>query len=174
REVERTGDPELAHCLAWSEAVNQAVSEMVRGVPPFPFVRESLERMMGCADVAVVSATPQEALHREWEEHDISKFVATIGGQEFGTKKEMLAKAAEYPKGHSLMIGDAPGDHQAAIANGTWFFPINPGEEERSWKRFYEEGIDRFLCGGFDETYQKELLDEFDHYLPAMPPWEVL
>ena len=173
-EALRTNDPELMHCLAWSEAVNRAVGEMVHGVPPFPFVRESLERMAGLADVAVISATPQEALNREWQEHDIARFVSVIGGQEFGTKKEMLAKSAEYPKGHSLMIGDAPGDYKAALANGTWFFPINPGDEERSWKRFYEEGIDRFLGNAFDDAYQKELLDEFDRYLPAMPPWDVV
>ena len=67
------------------------------------------------------------------------------------------------------MIGDAMGDYQAAQANGTLFFPINPGAEEASWRRFVEEGVDRFLAGKFDEAYQKSLVDEFDRYLPATP-----
>ena len=71
------------------------------------------------------------------------------------------------------MIGDAPGDYQAAVANKALFFPINPGAEEASWKRFFEEGIDRFLSGTFAGEYQKELLDEFDSYLPERPPWPV-
>ena len=171
REVEATSDPELAQCLVWSDAVNQAIEEMVHGVPPFPMVRESLIRLQGNADLSVVSATPVEAIQREWEEHDIARYVAQIGGQELGTKREMLTKSTEYPKGHTLMIGDAPGDHKAAVANGTLFFPINPGDEQRSWKRFYEEGIDRFLGGTFDGVYQAELLHEFDTYLPTTPPW---
>ncbi len=57
--------------------------------------------------------------------------------------------AAKYAAGHALMIGDAPGDYKAAEANHALFFPINPGAEEASWQRFYEEGIDRFLSGTF-------------------------
>jgi phosphoglycolate phosphatase-like HAD superfamily hydrolase len=173
KEVERTGDPELKHTLAWSKAINAAIEGMVRGVPPFPFVRESLEKLLPRADVLVVSATPHEALQREWEEHDLAKYTVAICGQEVGTKKQSLAAAAKYPANHTLMIGDAPGDYQAALANHTLFFPINPGAEEASWKRFYEEGIDRFLSGSFAGDYQAALLAEFDRYLPTRPPWKV-
>lgn len=173
KEVARTGDAELKHILAWSTAVNQAVAKMVRGVPPFPFVRESLEKLGGKADCMVVSATPGEALRREWEEHDLAPYVVAICGQEVGTKREHLQVAAKYPAGHVLMVGDAPGDYKAAMANRALFFPVNPGAEEASWKRFYEEAIDRFLSGTFDSQYQQELLDEFDSYLPEKPPWPV-
>ena len=70
------------------------------------------------------------------------------------------------------MIGDAPGDYQAAQANEALFFPINPGAEDASWRRFCEEGIDKFLSGTFAGDYQQQLLDEFDAYLPSRPPWE--
>ncbi len=171
--VEENGDAELRRILEWSEAVNRAVADMVHGVPPFPYVRESIERLQGRADVMVVSATPHEALQREWEEHDLARYVIAICGQEQGTKTEHLKAAAKYPAGHALMIGDAPGDHKAAQANGALFFPINPGAEEASWKRFYEEGIERFLSGQFDEAYQRALLDEFERSLPNRPPWPV-
>jgi len=171
--VEANGCPGLRQALAWSLAVNEAVTQIVRGVPPFPFVRESLQKLQSQADVLVVSATPQEALEREWEEHDLRKFVVAICGQEVGTKKESLAVASKYAADHTLMIGDAPGDYKAAVANKALFFPINPGAEEASWKRFYEEGIERFFAGTFAGAYQQSLLEEFDSYLPERPPWPV-
>jgi phosphoglycolate phosphatase-like HAD superfamily hydrolase len=171
--VDETGNPDLKQALEWSVAVNQTVEKIVRGVPPFPFVRESLRKLCDKADVLVVSATPQEALEREWAEHDLTRYVTAICGQEKGTKKQFLGLASRYAQGYALMIGDAPGDYEAAQANGTLFFPINPGAEEASWKRFYEEAVGRFLSGTFDPKYQQELLDEFDSYLPANPPWPV-
>ncbi len=171
--VSAGGDPDLRLALEWSLAVNADVAKIVRGVPPFPFVRESMEKLAGKADVLVVSATPQEALEREWEEHDLDKYVAAICGQEIGAKKESLAAAVQYPKNHTLMIGDAPGDYNAAVANRALFFPINPGAEEASWKRFHDEGIDRFFAGTFAGDYQKSLLEEFETYLPEKPPWPV-
>jgi phosphoglycolate phosphatase-like HAD superfamily hydrolase len=171
--VEAGGDPDLKRTLAWSTSVNETVARIVRGVPPFPFVRESIQKLSERADVMVVSATPQEALEREWAEHDLSQYVIAICGQELGTKKDFLGMAEKYPAGNTLMIGDAPGDYRAAQANDAWFFPVNPGQEEASWKRFYEEGIDRFLSGTFAGEYQDALLAEFDSYLPEKPPWPV-
>ena len=108
------------------------------------------------ADVIVVSATPGEALVREWQEHDIARYARVIAGQEMGTKKEHLAIAAKgkYPGDHMLMIGDAPGDMKAARANGALFFPINPGHEDESWERFYGEAMARFLAGEYAGAYE--------------------
>ena len=176
-EVEKTKDPGLTQTLEWSLAINKTVDFIVgEGVPPFPFVRESLQKMQGKADVLVVSATPQDALVREWEEQNIRPFVAAICGQEVGTKKESLAMAQEigkYGKNKVLMIGDAPGDQKAAEANNALFFPINPGAEEKSWKRLFDEGIDRFFSGTFAGDYQRQLVEEFHTFLPSMPPWPV-
>ena len=69
------------------------------------------------------------------------------------------------------MIGDAPGDHRAAMANECLFFPIVPGHEEESWREFLEEGIGRFESGQFAGAYQQSLLERFDAVLPADPPW---
>lgn len=172
--VAETNDPELAQVLKWSEAVNKAVDEMVRGVAPFPGVREALELLRGKADCMVVSATPEPALQKEWAEHGIDSYVALIAGQESGTKKEHLALAArgKYPSNHILMIGDALGDYQAATANGALFFPINPGHEDESWARLVNEGIERFLSERFEGAYQDQLVAEFKTYLPETPPWK--
>lgn len=172
--VKAEGDPALAEALKWSKAVNQSIDDMVRHVPPFPFVRESLARLAQVSDVVVVSATPNAALEKEWQEHDIARYVQQICGQEAGTKKEALVNSKKYPKGQTLMIGDAPGDYAAAKANDCLFYPINPGDEEASWKRFFDEGIDRFLNGKFAGEYQTKLLAEFDRYLPEKPSWPVV
>jgi phosphoglycolate phosphatase-like HAD superfamily hydrolase len=171
--VKASGDADLQQAFAWSTAVNETIGRMVSGVPPFPYVRESLEKLAEHADLLVVSATPNEALHREWEEHDLSRLVAAICGQEIGTKKQVLGNAKKYPPRHTLMIGDAPGDYQAAQANDALFFPINPGDEEKSWEQLYKEGIDRFVAGKFAGDYQQRLLEEFHRHLPEQPPWPV-
>jgi phosphoglycolate phosphatase-like HAD superfamily hydrolase len=165
---------ELEQALDWSGRVNQAVRDIVRGIPPFPFVRESLEKIQAQADAVVVSATPGEALRREWQEHDIARYVSVIAGQEMGTKAEHLRLTAygKYEADHILMIGDAPGDLKAAKANAALFYPINPGGEVESWKRLADEAFDRFVSGRYAGRYEQQLITEFDRCLPERPPWE--
>ncbi len=173
-EVQRTKDPMLQKALGWSDAVNETVAKIVRGVPPFPHVRESLEKLDGKVDVMVVSATPCEALEREWAEHNIAKYTRMICGQELGAKKEHIQYGAggKYEPEKILMVGDAPGDMKAAKSNNALFYPINPGAESASWKRFFEEGADKFLTGQYAGQYEQQLIDEFMSYLPSTPPWK--
>lgn len=172
--IERAGDPDLKQALAWSLTVNDQIERFVRGVPPFPYVRECLEKLRPNADMLVCSATPGEALTREWQEHKIDGYVSAICGQEVGSKKEILAIAKKYKPAQALMIGDAPGDQRAAEANDALFFPIMPGAEDQSWRRLLQEGIDRFLSGTFAGDYQQALLAEFDACLPERPPWRIV
>ena len=165
---------ELELALAWSEKVNEAIGQIVKGLPPFPYVRESLEKITPLADVIVVSATPNEALAREWQEHDIARYVEVIAGQEMGKKAQHLEYAAKgrYEKNHILMVGDAPGDMKAAKANDALFYPINPGDEVKSWKRFADVAFDKFINGQYAGEYEEKVIAEFDAYLPETPPWE--
>lgn len=167
-------DPELERALEWSVAVNRSIADIVFELPPFPYVRECLTRLLGEADSVVVSQTPGEALLREWQEHDIAKYVRAIAGQEMGTKKQHLKLAAgdKYAPNHLLMIGDAPGDLDAARANRALFFPINPGQEAESWERLFKEGIDKFLREEFAGSYETALIAEFEKLLPDTPPWQ--
>ncbi len=172
--IAETGDPDLQQALEWSHAVNRSIAEMVRGLPPFPYVRECLRRLQTGADMIVCSQTPQAALETEWEEHDIAQYVQTICGQERGSKQQVLKEACgHYEAGRRLMIGDVPGDLKAAVASESLYFPINPGNEEASWQRLLDEGIDRFFAGTFAGEYEQELIREFDTYLPEHPPWQV-
>ncbi len=172
--VRATGDASLAKVLAWSREVNERVADLVRNVPPFPMVRESLAKVRANADVIVVSQTPAEALEREWREHELDGLVNFIAGQEAGTKAEHIRLAANgrYPAEQVLMIGDAPGDLQAARDNKALFFPIVPGKEEHSWKRFHEQAIEKFFDKTFAGEYQRSLIEEFEAALPEMAPWQ--
>jgi phosphoglycolate phosphatase-like HAD superfamily hydrolase len=166
-------DPELDRAWSWTTGVNATVADMVYGIPPFPLVRESLEALKDKADMIVVSATPVGALTREWKEHDIAQYTRVIAGQELGKKALHLELAAKdkYPPERILMIGDAPGDMKAARANDALFYPINPGDEEGSWQRFYQEAMHRFLEGTYAGEYEAKVVAEFEGYLPSKPPW---
>jgi phosphoglycolate phosphatase-like HAD superfamily hydrolase len=175
--IDKATDPEARRefqvALEWSKRVNWAIGEMVKGMPPFPYVHESLEKVRPVADLIVVSGTPYEALTREWEEHDIARHVDVIAGQEMGTKAQHLAYATQgkYEKDHVLMVGDAPGDLKAAKANDALFYPILPGNEVESWKRFHDEVFDKFINGAYASGCEAKLIAEFDRRLPEDPPW---
>lgn len=167
-------DEELWRGLLWSNAVNEAIEKTVHGVPPFPYVRESLQVMASKIDLMVVSATPVEALEREWGEHGIAQYMTVIAGQEMGTKKQHLEYAAKnkYPDDHILLIGDAPGDRDSAKAVNALYYPINPGAEDESWKRFHDEALHRFFEGTYAGEYEAGLIAEFEKLLPDTPPWK--
>lgn len=172
-EVDRTGDPDLITTLEWSKAVNKSVTVMVHGVPPFPHVKASLSKISNFADIIVCSATPSDALAREWKEHNIDRYVKAIAGQELGSKAEHinLAAAGKYNFRKVLMIGDAPGDLTAARANNAKFFPINPGSEEKSWNEFLTIAFEKFIRDEYNEDYEAQMIDDFVQKLPESPPW---
>ena len=172
--VSQGKDPVLSRALEWSKTVNETIAKMVRNVPPFPHVRESLQKLDPAADIMVVSATPNDALKREWEEHDIAQYLRMICGQEMGSKVEHLKYGAggKYEAENVLMVGDAPGDMKAAKANGFLFYPINPSNEAASWQLFFQEAADKFLTGQYAGDYEKQLIDKFQTYLPSTPPWK--
>ncbi|MSU63373.1 MAG: HAD family hydrolase [Pedosphaera sp.] len=167
------GNAGLGPVKVWSDAVNKTVEDIVQGVPPFPLVCETLEKLNKLADAMCISQTPADALKREWAEHGIDKHVKIIAGQEMGTKTEHIKFAAKdkYAPHKILMIGDAPGDQKAAKLNGALFFPIVPGKEEQSWERLFNEALERFFSGNYSGDYEAQLVREFDACLPEKPAW---
>lgn len=172
---EANPDPWLEKVLIWSETINREISEWLHDVSPFPFAARTIAEIGSFADTIVVSQTPLEALEREWEEHDLRKYVTIIAGQEHGTKTEHLAFSAKgkYPDDKILMIGDAMGDLNAAKNNGLLFYPVIPGKEDQSWMRLRNEGLDKFKSGTFAGSYENLLIKEFRDSLPDVPPWEI-
>lgn len=171
--TKKTSEPSLSKLLEWSKSVNLAIVKKIKNIPPFKWVRESLELASKKADLVVVSQTPYEALDREWKEHDLNGYVDAIAGQEMGKKEDHIRIAAQkrYPHDKMLMIGDAPGDKKAADANDALFYPIVPGRETQSWEKLLEEALPKFFEGTFAGDYEESLLAEFDRALPSELAW---
>lgn len=168
-----TEDAQMARVLRWSLDMNARVSKMVHGIPPFPYVRESLKTLSQVADIVIVSATPREALLHEWTEHGLDGYVSLLGAQEDGSKAEIIAALKDkYASDHAIMIGDAPGDQKAAFTNGILFYPIRPLDEVSSWEEFYERIIPLFLDGSYLQQEQAEQIERFEGCLPELPPWQ--
>lgn len=167
-EVKRSGSPELAKVLAWSLEVNKDIEHNMQPVHPFPSALASLKQMGASSDVIVVSQTPEEALLREWRHHGIDSLAQIIAGQELGKKSEQitLASAGKYKAGRVLLIGDAPGDLDGAREAGVSFYPIQPGEEEASWRRFHDEVYALFLAGKYAGSLEESLVQRFVESLP--------
>ena len=164
---------EIRTTLAWSVNVNERVGEMVRGVPPFPCVRQCLEKLSKVADIVIVSATQQLALEREWGENGLLPLITAVKGQESGNKKQIIASLKDrYDEGCVLMIGDAPGDREAAKANGVLFYPICPDAEAQSWAEFEARYIDQFLNHSYAGEAEEACISHFETLLPEEPTWE--
>lgn len=163
-------NPQLLRTLEWSLDCNHRINEMVRGVPPFPYVRESLKKLSQKADIVIVSATATEALIREWDEHQLLPLVSAVCGQENGNKTQCISKVKQYyADTHCIMIGDAPGDHDAAHANGILFYPICPLEEADSWKEFCQKDMNLFFDGSYAGEREKQVIRAFNLKLPQTP-----
>lgn len=168
--------PTVDRMIAWGNDVNARIADMVHGCGPFPGVREAMAAMYDDVDEMTVSATPIEALQREWTEHGLAEYMHVIAGQEMGSKAEHVEYAAKgkYADDHIMLIGDAPGDRDAAAKVGVQYYPILPGKEKESWKRFKDEALPKFLEGSFAGDYQRQLIDEFNAMLPDEVPWETV
>jgi len=178
RAIDQAADPaarrELELALRWSRQSDAMIADGIRGIPPFPFVRESLEKMAAVADVAVISSASTESLDQEWTEHGIARYVSVIAGQEMGPKVRQLACATEgkYDGHRVLMIGDSPGDLEAARVNGALFYPIVPEREVASWRRFHDRIFERFVTGEYAGACEAEQIAEFDRCFSESPSWQ--
>ena len=165
----------LSELLEWSVGSDQLFSLHVEDLPPFQYVAESLAAAEKSCDLMIVSAASGEGLLKDWKQGGILQYMTLVAGQEVGSKKDQLAYAAQgkYKENHILMIGDAPGDLKAAKDNGALFYPIFPGYEVQSWKRFYEQAFELFVKGEYAGNYEEKLIAEFLKLLPNEKPWVI-
>ncbi len=166
----------IERAIRWGDAVNATIANMVHGCGPFPGVREAMIAMQPDVDCMTVSATPLHALEYEWTAHGIAPYMKVIAGQEMGSKAEHVEYAAKgkYDADKIMLIGDAPGDRDAAKKAECLYYPILPGREKESWARFTAEALPRFLNGTYAGSYERSLIDEFTASLPDEVPWETI
>lgn len=126
-------DPLLPRALSWSHRVNAILEDSDVVHKPFPAAVEVLEKLSNRGEVTVISQAPHDTLVAEWKQARLTRFTTRILGQEFGSKVEQARSIAGTSITHCLLVGDAPGDADAARKLGCSFHLIRPGEEEAAW-----------------------------------------
>lgn len=166
-EIEKIDSKSLKMALEWSLNVNEAIENLPKGDEPFENVKEGLEALSKIVDISVVSSANGEALNDEWNRNELVPYLRALLGQEAGTKQYCIAelKKKGYDSEKILMVGDAPGDLQAAKNNDVRFYPILVNKEGFSWERLVNEAVPKLMNGEFDEAYQNQLIEEFDNSL---------
>lgn len=166
-EIEKTNSKALKMTLEWSLNVNEAIENLPKGDEPFENVKEGLETLSKIVDISVVSSANGEALNDEWGRNELVPYLRALLGQEAGTKQHCIAelKKKGYDTDKILMVGDAPGDLQAAKNNDVRFYPILVNKEGFSWERLVNEAVPKLINGDFDEVYQNQLIEEFNNSL---------
>ena len=126
----------LKKALSWSKAVNAAIVELDEALKvPYDGAKEGLAAAHEFADVAMVSSANRDAVEEEWGKFGLLEYTDIVLAQDVGSKaaciKEMLKYGYDLDK--VLMIGDAPGDCDAAEKNGVFYYPILVNHEKESW-----------------------------------------
>ena len=122
--------------LAWSKAVNAAIVELDESLKvPYVGAKEGLAAAHSFADVAMVSSANRDAVEEEWGKFGLLEHTDIVLAQDIGSKaaciKQMLTFGYDPQK--VVMIGDAPGDSDAAAKNGVHYYPILVNHEKESW-----------------------------------------
>ena len=134
----------LTKALHWSQAVNASIQTLPESEKkPFAGAKESLAAAAQVADVAIVSSANRDAVLAEWQANGLLDHVNIVLAQDCGSKAhcihELLAKG--YAPDHVLMVGDAPGDRDAALQNGVFFYPIQVRKEQASWEALAPDAL---------------------------------
>ena len=150
----------LEKALSWSRKVNEQIAALpLDELQPFPGVKEALEAAHREADIAVVSSANKKAVEEEWQRCGLAPMTDVLLTQDDGSKAFCigeLIKKGYFPE-NVLMLGDAPGDEKAALANNVLFYPVLVKQETASWERFRTQALPKFLQGSYAGTYQEEL-----------------
>lgn len=163
-QIAETPSEDLEKAFVWSKKVNEGIEKELAGEDkPFPGVLEGLTKIHSLTDVAIVSSANSEALNSEWNRHNLMPQVDVVYGQELGSKADAIADLLTkgYAADEILMVGDAPGDEDAATTNGVFYYPILFGKEEFSWNRLSNEAIGKFMNKEYAGEYQEKVLGEF-------------
>ena len=162
REIEAGAHPIFAKALSWSKAVNDSIKKLPEEeVKPFPGAKEGLAAAHEAADVAVVSSANRNAVEEEWTRFGLTEHVDLLLAQDAGTKAHCIAELLKkgYDPHKVMMVGDAPGDKDAADSNGVWYYPILVRREAESWAKI-TEAIPHLLDGTYEE-YGAACVKEF-------------
>ncbi len=152
--IDETGSPILKKTLSWSKSVNAAIVALPEELKkPFEGAKEGLAAASEFADVAIVSSANRDAVVEEWTKFKLLDHVDIMLAQDMGSKAHCISEMLKFgydPK-KVLMVGDAPGDQDAAKQNGVHYYPILVRHEGESWAHI-PDAFDKLRAGEYGEA----------------------
>ena len=161
--IDETQSPILKKALNWSKAVNEGINALPEKLKkPFPGAKEGLTAAARFADVTIVSSANRDAVLAEWTRFALLDYVDIMLSQDYGSKARCIAEMLKfgYVPDHVLMVGDAPGDQDAAAQNGVYYYPILVRHEAGNWETLRETGFARLQDGTYG-PFEKERIAAF-------------
>ena len=144
----------LEKALSWSKAVNAAIVELHDALKvPYAGAYEGLAAAHEFADVAMVSSANRDAVEEEWGKFGLLAHTDIVLAQDIGSKAACIAAMLKfgYDLDKVLMIGDAPGDCDAAEKNNVHYYPILVNHEKESWDEAVAVAFGKLRSGGYAE-----------------------
>ena len=157
----------LQKALNWSKAVNAAIVELDEALKiPYDGAKEGLVAAHAFADVAMVSSANRDAVEEEWGKFGLLEHTDIVLAQDVGSKAACIKQMLKfgYELGKVIMIGDAPGDCDAAEKNGVHYYPILVNHEKESWDEAVAVAFCKLQAGEYAE-YGRLKKQEFLHNL---------
>ena len=125
----------LQKALSWSKAVNASIVKLPEELKvPYEGAKEGLAAAHTFADVAMVSSANRDAVEEEWGKFGLLEHTDIVLAQDIGSKAACIAEMMKfgYDPNKVVMVGDAPGDCDAAEKNGVHYYPILVNHEKAS------------------------------------------
>jgi len=119
---------------------------------PYDGAKEGLAAAHQFADVAMVSSANRDAVEEEWGKFGLLEHTDIVLAQDIGSKAACIAEMLKfgYDPAKVVMIGDAPGDCDAAEKNGVHYFPILVNHEKESWDEAVAVAYGMLQSGEYD------------------------
>jgi len=153
----------LEKALSWSKAVNAAIVELPAELKvPYNGAKEGLAAAHTFADVAMVSSANRDAVEEEWGKFGLLEHTDIVLAQDVGSKAACIAAMLKfgYDLDKVVMVGDAPGDCDAAEKNNVHYYPILVNHEKESWDEAIAVGFGKLQEGSYSE-YEVQKKKEF-------------
>jgi phosphoglycolate phosphatase-like HAD superfamily hydrolase len=142
----------LEKALNWSKAVNAAIVELPEELKiPYAGAAEGLAAAHSFADVAMVSSANRDAVEEEWGKFGLLQHTDIVLAQDVGSKAACIREMLKfgYDPHKVVMIGDAPGDCDAAEKNGVHYYPILVNHEKESWDEAVAVAYEKLRSGDY-------------------------
>ena len=153
----------LGKALSWSKAVNAAIVQLDESLKvPYNGAKEGLAAAHNFADVAMVSSANRDAVEEEWGKFGLLEHTDIVLAQDVGSKAACIAEMLKfgYDPAKVVMVGDAPGDCDAAERNGVHYYPILVNHEKESWDEAIAVAFGKLQDGSY-AAYGAEKKQEF-------------